>query len=812
MGGELTVSERILYFLNGYVKYDEKYEVPFDITQDGVSQACGISRAHAAIELKKLRSSGIVSERLSHVKRGKARRKVYFLTFEGKSKAATIAQYVKENAIDPRVDAGKVVPETGGPRAKAARKSSPLPSVDKFFGREAELKVVQDALAQHSLKVLCVKGIAGIGKTTLMSRAVSELSGQRVFWYSARPWDVPRNLADSLGAFLAANGSRTLSSYLASGRFELGEISFILNEELAENGFTFVVDDADASGQLLDFLRMLRHSCGSAKMVVSVGSAPRFYDQPDVVARKEVVELELGGLDRKAALELLRSRGIEGKVAGELVDVTNGHPLSLEMVTQSSPREAKYQISRYFEENFYAGLEEVERALLQLASVFERPFPADAIPKELRGARKGSMLRETVPGMFEIHASLRSFVYGAMTREERARWHSMAADYYLREGNPQERLCHLLKAARRLEAEIMMSRAGDDLLEQGNFQRLWSLVSSFEPEKPKYAPAVTLLKAKAANMAGDYDTAWKLLEGLSNEADGRFRAEALIEMGRIRSKKGDLRDASKLFSDALNQISDAPATCARALRGLGVVMGKLGNYARAQELLEHSAREALSAMDTKGMLLAHLELGNVYIGRGRYEEAVDHFTKCAAGFGPVDLTNVNINMGIAFAHLGRLDEARVHLENAVRLAEETGQPRSSAYALTSLAEIMLRAGGVDQAREHCFRALEVFTGLEDRVGMSAAYANLGMAERASGNLHASEEYFSESLSALEGMDVPRSLGLRKLEFGMMLAEKGERGRALRLLEESKAHFEVISAKDMLERVSQELKRLSRRSS
>ena len=112
MAGELTVSERILYHLNNYVKYEDKYEAPFDVTQDVISQAVSISRAHAAIELKKLKASGIVDETLKHVRKGKARRKVYFLTTNGKSMAADVLQYVRDNSIIPMVDPSKVSPES----------------------------------------------------------------------------------------------------------------------------------------------------------------------------------------------------------------------------------------------------------------------------------------------------------------------------------------------------------------------------------------------------------------------------------------------------------------------------------------------------------------------------------------------------------------------------------------------------------------------------------------------------------------------------------------------------------------------------
>jgi tetratricopeptide (TPR) repeat protein len=807
MAGELTVSERILYHLSNYVKYEDKFESPFDVTQDGISQACQISRAHAAIELKKLKASGIVEERLAHVRRGKARRKVYFLSVLGKSKAHDVLQYVKDNDIAPMVDPSKVSPETTS-RIRTARKSTPVPSVREFYGRDNELEAIGRALSSPSVKVLSVRGIAGIGKTTIVAKAVSGLTGQRVFWYTARSWDAPRTFADALAKFFAENGNRRLAAYLASGKFELGELSFLLNEELAENGYTFVFDDVDASENLQDFLRMFKHSSGSAKIIVTSETAPRFYEPAEMIARKEVVEVELGGLDRKAALALLSTRGIEGHVAEELARITHGHPLSLEMVTESSMTEAKYQVSRFFEEKFYTALPEDEKSLLQLASVFQKPFATDAIPKELRQARKGSMLREVAPGKFEIHASLRDFVYSYMAKDERAKWHSVAADHYLRTGDVQERLFHLIRANRTLEAEMMVSRQGEELLAGGNVQRLWETISFFEPSKPKYAQPVMLLKAKAASLVGQYQAAWSMLERVSKEGENRFRAEALVEMGKIRSKQGQFKDASRLFSEALEQAKDLPGTRSKALRGLGVVEGKLGNYPKAQDLLERSARDAMAAMDSRGMLLAHMELGNVFIGRGKYADAIDHFSKCAAGFGPVELTNVYINMGIASAFLGRAEEAKLHLENAVRLADETGQPRSKAYALTSLAEVLIKSGALELAKEHCFRALDILTELNDRIGVSAAYANLGMAERAAGNLHVSQEYYYESIAALDGMDVPRSLGTRKMEFALLMEQVGDKARAKQLLDESRALFDEVGAKDLKSRVEEEARRLS----
>jgi tetratricopeptide (TPR) repeat protein len=781
--------------------------VPFDVTQDGIPQSCAISRAHAAIELKKLKAAGIVEEKLSHVRRGKSRRKVYFLSPAGKARAAKVIQYVKDSGIKPMVDSSRISPELSSSRARRVRRSTELPAVKFFVGRKNELEAARTALSSSSIRVLSVRGIAGIGKTSLVAKLCTELTGQRIFWHTSKSWDAPRAIEDSLARFFSDNGCRRLSAYLSTGNVELGELSFLLNEELSENGFVFVFDDADIPGNLREFLSMFRQSCGSAKILSTSDSDPGFYDSADVVAKGEVVELELGGLDTRASLQLLKHRGIEGPVAEDLAKMTEGHPLSLEMVTASTPTEARYQLSKFLEEKFYSTISEQERSLLQFASVFPRPFPADAVPKGLRTARKGSMLREVAPGMFEIHASLREFVYGSMTAEEKARWHSAAADYYLRAGDSLERLYHLVKANRRLEAEMLIARNADGLLEKSNMEKLAGILAGFEPSKQRYRNSVNLLRARVASLNGDHDSALRILESVSRDEDRRASAEALVEMGEIKGRMGELDTASKLFSQALEKSKDMPPARAKALRGLGAIEGKHGNYERAQELLERSAVDAIAGMDQKGVLQTDLELGNLYIGWGKFREAIDHFSKCAAGFGPVELANVYVSLGEASARLGELDHAIVHLENAARLSDETGQPRAKARALTSLAEVLISTGMAEQAKESCFAALDVLTDLHDGLGISAAYAHLGVAERITKELDSSEEHLAQSIEALSGLNVPELVGARKLELGVTLREKGEPERASAVLEESRKLLRSAKASVLASKADEELAKI-----
>ncbi|MGD1060098.1 MAG: hypothetical protein ABR879_01405 [Methanomassiliicoccales archaeon] len=96
----LTVGERIVLYVGRYQKHKDSFDVPFDVSQDGIAGSLGISRAHAAIELKKLRECGDVEEKLAHIKRGRNKRKVYFLSATGEVRAEKILQYANAEGID----------------------------------------------------------------------------------------------------------------------------------------------------------------------------------------------------------------------------------------------------------------------------------------------------------------------------------------------------------------------------------------------------------------------------------------------------------------------------------------------------------------------------------------------------------------------------------------------------------------------------------------------------------------------------------------------------------------------------------------
>lgn len=75
----VTIGERILEYLQQIPveKLTTKDTWPADATQDGIAVAIGISRAHVALEMKKLEGKRLVEALRAHVDDNGCRRKVY---------------------------------------------------------------------------------------------------------------------------------------------------------------------------------------------------------------------------------------------------------------------------------------------------------------------------------------------------------------------------------------------------------------------------------------------------------------------------------------------------------------------------------------------------------------------------------------------------------------------------------------------------------------------------------------------------------------------------------------------------------------
>lgn len=98
----LSVKQKALIFLNKYKAYDKSdiYNTPWELTQDGISGAICVSRAHASIVLNQLKNEDKVEEKITHIRNGKIKRKSYYLTPLGMEEAAKVLEFAAKEKID----------------------------------------------------------------------------------------------------------------------------------------------------------------------------------------------------------------------------------------------------------------------------------------------------------------------------------------------------------------------------------------------------------------------------------------------------------------------------------------------------------------------------------------------------------------------------------------------------------------------------------------------------------------------------------------------------------------------------------------
>ena len=123
--------------------------------------------------------------------------------------------------------------------------SERIPNIRYFFGREKELTALKEKVYDKNTKVTVISGMAGIGKTTLISKFVQEYQGN-IFWYKINEWDTLNNIIIELSRFLKCIGKNVLYSYIQSTKkIDISDLSVILENELKD--LLMIFDDSHNS-------------------------------------------------------------------------------------------------------------------------------------------------------------------------------------------------------------------------------------------------------------------------------------------------------------------------------------------------------------------------------------------------------------------------------------------------------------------------------------------------------------------------------------------------------------------------------------
>ncbi len=433
------------------------------MTQEGIARSTWILVPHVTQYVRPLIREGLAEERTAHVQGGRRRRKVYDLTERGRFAAIRLRNALKAENVRVRdakgireetvadiltfigagegvtlldvvreaVQNGVVDLETLGtkPAAVGAQILSNVPRVEWFVGREQELGEVT---GPEGPRVVVVRGVAGIGKTTFAARACELLRTSRnLFWHRVRPWDTPKSVLAALGDFLASLGKPGLRAILTRG--DLAQGTEVFRQDLRGLRSFLVFDDVhDAGPELRPFFRALKDivvEIPDVRVLILTRRTVPFYDRRDVVLEGIVKEIELRGLDPDEIAAVLSDQpGHEA--LEEACRAVGGHPLFLQLVRAASspprPAEIRRDLQRFVEETIYRELGEPERQIMKIACLYRMPMPREAyLPNPglshdpFLSLVDRALITPIGERGFEVHDTIQEFFESVLTPLER---------------------------------------------------------------------------------------------------------------------------------------------------------------------------------------------------------------------------------------------------------------------------------------------------------------------------------------------------------------------------------------------------------
>jgi DNA-binding CsgD family transcriptional regulator len=702
-----------------------------------------------------------------------------------------------------------------------------------LLGRDHEqqelVRLLQDARAGNS-RVLAIVGEAGIGKSALLAYAGEQASGMKVLrargvqseahipfaglFELLRPalsWlgNIPGPQADALESALALRPAHT------QDRFAVGAATLSLLAEYADSApVAVLVDDAQwldgssADALLFAFRRLV---ADPVAVILTVRQG-----EPSLLDGADLATLQLPGLDRVSAAELLKRQGDEPlsqDLADRLHRETGGNPLALLELSQErqrlaglppdAPLAAGTSVARIYLHRLRE-LPQPARDILTLASALdggELMVLARAAP--MLGLDLSDLVPAETAALITVHDSrvqfrhplARSAVYGDAPADRRRQFHRALASA-LPDSDADGRAWHLALACLGPDdaASSALEQAGQRAYQRSAYDvssRAFERAARLAPDEARQGRLLNAA-AGAAWLGGRADRAVALLDQAGRHDPAADLAIAIEHLrGQIAFRRGPITAAQQILLAAADRA--APTDPEHAVQMLAEVVGA-SEYAgdaatmrlaaeRAASLLPPDAgpRATFFALLAQGMALIFSGEGEP--GTSAVRAAVELLERSGELRGDPGL------LPWAAAAPLYLREATAGRALASRAQAEARRTSALGVLPSLLSLVALDQAATDrwaEAQASFHEAIGLARETGQLTDLSAALARLALIEARQGRPEQSR------LHADEALGLARDMGLGQSELWAMAA-LGELELSLGRAEAALAHFDELAA-------------------
>jgi len=272
-----------------------------------------------------------------------------------------------------------------------------------------------------------------------------------------------------------------------------------------------------------------------------------------------------------------------------------------------------------------------------------------------------------------------------------------------------------------------------------------------------------LAESSVRTALGELDVALTVLERARDLAERSGfthvdRARVLYQIGRCRYKLSSIGTAVALFGEALDLVRRSELSddrlVASILRWRSRCYRRQRDWWAASRDVEQALELMVALGDRRGMAHTYFQASIIAERNGQWILARSHAERAKALYEEQD-DRVNVgrllnNLGGLTFMLGNSDEAVRLLKESFSIAIELGGDADAAHAVSSLAQVHLRAGDVERAEEQARHALRLLDGRIDYLDeIGNTQLVLGRALMAQARLDEADAAFAEAESAFE---------------------------------------------------------------
>jgi predicted ATPase len=599
------------------------------------------------------------------------------------------------------------------------RTNLPIPATP-FLGRGRELAEVHDLLARGDVRLLTLTGPGGSGKTRLALQAAAAASDRHsggVFWVPLAPLRDPALVLETAGQAVGARNG--------------------LAEHIGGTATLLLFDNFEHLVKAADDLAGLLAACPGLSLLVTSR-------EPLHVTGEQ--EYPVPPLARQDSVDFFTARaravqpdfGDEAAV-GEICRRLDDLPLALELAAARVKALSPRQILERLEQRLpllTGGASDAPERQRTLRATIEWSHELLSDTEKVLFARlavfRGGCTLEAAEEVVEANLdALQSLVDKSLLRYSGERF-------------------WMLETIREYATERLEQFEGVEALRRRHADYFLRLAEEAEPHLTGRRQAMWLERLEA-----EHDNFRLSQDSLRHAGLGAEELELVGALMRFWYVRGHLREGRSRCDEALAAHDDQTRPRLKALFGAGLLAHRLGDYRRAQALMQERLELARRLEDAQGVASSLVGLGLNAQGLGDHERAAAAYTEgaeLARAGGYSWFLAVAINNLADLAHeQGDDAQAGARYEEALGLFRELGDERKIVETLVGLGAVAAREGRRDEAAALLRESLEYAEALVDQelaiwslAELAAVACSGGEAERAARLLGAIETLREET--------------------------------------------------------------------